>query len=447
MKHSPVKVFVLMAFFLWAGTVWASIGQTTTITNNNGDLVTLKLSGPGNLSVSLVNSNRGPIDKVILQNTGSTSTLAVTVKKSRTGSGRININAISGDGSLKNLSAKSADIVGSGINLGGSIGLVTIGDFRNSALRIGGNGVVPTALALASLSAGTISNSLIQVGGRVGKVSATQMLNSQLWQGYNPVDRTYPMTGGTFTNGSQIFSVSVTGLKGTGKPAFVGSTIAAQSIGSITLAGVNSNNNGVAFGILATNGIKSVSVKQPKFSWQPNGSNQQGIGDFQVRLPATVQITVASNLRTLTTGDVNNLTVSNNVYILSTNSPAAQGVHVGDVLVSGIGKGSLVKVLAVTNQGGSVVLHTTTASLTNIFQQAAFNQKIPFVPAMPTYLAPGVHMASTPQKSENSGVASAGYSCNFNFSQDLAPNGPAQVLLTGSAGLNITPNQIGRAHV
>ena len=490
----------------------AATSHSKIITNNNGDLVTVQLSGTGTLSISLVNSNRGPIDKILLQNTTSTSTLALTVKKSRTGTGLININSISGSGSLKSLNAKSANIVGSGINITGAIGALTIGNLVNSALTVGGTGVASTGLALdgftagtisnssiqvggnagkvsathivgsginlagaiksltignlansaltivgtgvastglamASFTAGTISNSSIQVGGHVGMVSATQMLNSRLWQGYSPVDSVYPMTGGTFTNGSSILSVSVTGLKGA---AFVNSTIAAQSIGSITLSSVNSNNNGVAFGILATTKIKSVSIKQPKFAWKVKGASQQGVGDFHVRLPATVQITVAANTRTLTTNDVSNMTVSNNVYVISTNAPTAQGVHIGDVLVSSVGKGSLVKVLSVTNQNGSVVMQTTPASLTNIFQQAAFNQTIPFVPAKQLYLAPGVNVVTnTPQptlrrrgqaRPEAGGDAGAGYSCDFNFSKDLNPNGPVHVTLTGSAGLDITPN-------
>ena len=359
---------------------------TQTLTNTGGDLVTVKLSGAGTMSITLVNTNLGPIDQIILQNTDGTSALAIKVKKSASGNGVVNVNAINGNGSLKSLSAKQANIIGAGINFGGAIGKMTIGNLANSAIAIGGTGVPTNTLTLASLTAGTISNSSIQVAGGVGRVTAAQMLSSQLWAGYTPGDSANPMTGGKFVNGGRILSINVKGLKRSSAPAFANSTIAAQSIGTVKLTSMNSGNNSVAFGVLAETAIKSVKVTHPKFTWKPEGAALQALNDFQVsRSPAVI---MASNVRVLSQADLSGAVLTNNVLLFPTNTPALQGVQPGEVLVSGAGNGFLVTVLTVTTQGGSLSLQTAPASLTNVFQKLSFNTTFSFVPAKVLYAAP-----------------------------------------------------------
>ena len=158
MKRVGLKLFAVIAMYLWAETAFAATGQTTTITNNNGDLVTVQLTGVGSLTVSLVNISQGPINRINLSGTDGNSALTIKVKKSAKGNGRIAVKSITGTGSLKSLTGTTTDIVGDGINFGGSIGKVTIGNLTSSGITIGGAGVSPTALALASLTAGTIVN-------------------------------------------------------------------------------------------------------------------------------------------------------------------------------------------------------------------------------------------------------------------------------------------------
>ena len=385
-----IMLFLALALWSPAPTYGASAGTTVTLTNFNSDLVTVQLNGAGTMSVSLVNTNQGPIDQIILQNTDGTSMLTINVKKSATGNGRISINSISGNGSLKGLSAKSADLVGSGINLRGFIGTLTIGNLTSSAITLGGDGVATNALTLGSFTAGVIDNSSIVVTGNVKKVTLGQMIDSELFAGFTPSSSSDPMGGGGFGNGYKIQSVSVNGLKGSTNTAFANSIIAAESIGTVEIASVNTNNNGVAFGILTgTSAIKSVSVKQPKFSWKPKwNSLKQTLNDFQVRRIAI--IVVSPNTRVLKAADLSGAVISTNSLIVATKAPSLQGVQPGDILVSGIGKGLLAKVVSVTPQGNTILLQTAPASLTNAFQTLAFDQTIPFQPGQVGYLAPGV---------------------------------------------------------
>ncbi|MGA2138898.1 MAG: hypothetical protein ABSH14_08565, partial [Verrucomicrobiia bacterium] len=445
-RFSPSLICCAFALVCFAQTVFgAGAGITTTITDADGDIATVQLSGSGTMTISLVNPSNGPIDHIALFNTDSSSSLTIKVKKSAAGDGMINVNAISGDGSLKTLSAKSANIVGSGINLGGFIGALTIKNLGSSTLTLQGNGVSPGGIVLGSFSGGVVSNSQIQIGGSVGKFSAAQMLNSQLWAGYTPGVSTNPMAGGTFANGCQIKSVSLKGAKGSVASAFVNSTIAAQSIGSVTLTSANTSNNGTPFGILADTGIKSVSVKQPKFKWNPKGHITQTLNDFQVRRLA--EVIIASHTRVLTAADLSGLVISNSVYTFSASAPSLQGVQVGDVLVSSVGGGFLVDVLSVTSGGGSLVLQTSPGSLTDAIQKGAFDQTIPFVPTTLLYLAPGVTVTTNNVAAARLARASAGtvtpqaslgqFTFNYTFDDvELAPD----VHLTGSADLTVTPS-------
>ena len=445
-RFCPSLICCAFALVCFAQTVFgAGAGITTTITDADGDIATVQLSGSGTMTVSLVNPSNGPIDHIALFNTDSSSSLTIKVKKSASGDGMINVNAISGDGSLKTLSAKSVNIVGSGINLGGVVGALTIGNLGNSTLALQGNGVPAGGVVLGSFSGGVVSGSQIQIGGSAGKFSAVQMLNSQFWAGYTPGVSTNPMAGGTFANGYQIKSVSLKGTKGSTASAFVNSTIAAQSIGSVALTSADTSNNGIPFGILTDTGIKSVSIKQPKFKWNLKGHNTQTLNDFQVRRLA--EVIIASHTRVLTGADLSGLVISNSVYAFSASAPSLQGVQAGDVLVSSAGGGFLVDVLSVTSDGGSLALQTSPGNLTDAIQKGSFDQTIPFVPTAPLYLAPGVTVttknvdkvrlaresASTVNPQASLGQLTVGYTFD-NF--ELAPN----VDLTGSVDITVTPN-------
>ena len=418
-------------------------GISRIITNDNGDIVTVQLTGAGSMSVTLVNTNQGPVNQVLLQNTDGTSALTIKVKKSATGNGVVNVNSIVGNGSLKSLSAKQANIVGSGISFGGSVGKVTIGNLADSAVAITGSGVGAGGLALGSLSCGVISNSQIQVNGSVGKVSASQMTDSLLWVGFTPSISMNPMAGGTFGTSNKIISVSLKGVKGSTAAAFVNSTIAAQSIGTLALGSVTTNNSGVVFGVLTDTGIRSASVKLPKFKWNANGRITQGLGDFQVRRLAEVIVTAQT--RVLTAADLVGSTLTSNQCVFSNTAPSLQGVQPGDVLVCGVGNGFLLKVLSVTPQGGTLVLQTVLATLTDVIAKGAFDQKATFVPSQLIYLAPGVTVSTNnpatlrPSTAMAAGPMAAHGQFTFAYNFDnvaLAPN----VTLSGSADLTVAPD-------
>ena len=451
-RFSPSLICCAFALVCFAvQTVFgAGTRMTTTIVDADGDIATVQLSGSGTMTVSLANSSNGPIDHIALFNTDSSSSLTIKVKKSVTGDGMINVNAITGDGSLKSLSAKSANIVGSGINLGGFIGAMTIKNLGNSTLMLHGNGVSPGGIVLGSFSGGVVSNSQIQIGGSVGKFSAAQMLNSQLWAGYTPGVSTNPMAGGTFVNGYQIKSVSLKGAKGSVASAFVNSTIAAQSIGTVALTSANTSNNGTPFGILADTGIKSVSVKQPKFQWNAKGRITQTLGDFEARRLAGV--VVASGVRIVQEANLADGAATNSTYLFDATSSAMQGLQPGDILVGGIGRGFLVKVVSATPQGSLVSVQTTPASLLDAIQEGAFDQTIPFSPATLLYLAPGTtvrtnnisrsKLARAKEAGLNDLVAKASSPTGqFVFDYTLNNVQLAEgVTLNGSVDLTITPN-------
>jgi hypothetical protein len=157
MKLGKLLQILGVVIFFWCGRAIqdASGDQTMVITNNNGDFVTLQLSGAGTMSVSLLNGNRGPINQLELFNTDRGSALSVKVKKSPTGGGRIAVNSIVVIGSLGVLKGKTMDIVGNGIDLEGSLGNAAIGNMVNSSIIVGGNGVASNSLALVSLTAGS----------------------------------------------------------------------------------------------------------------------------------------------------------------------------------------------------------------------------------------------------------------------------------------------------
>ena len=66
------------------------------------------------------------------------------------------------------------------------------------------------------------------------------------------------MGGGDFLSGLGIKSVTVKGIHGASGYAFVNSVLAADVVGTVKLASVQQNNDGLAFGVIADESIKSV---------------------------------------------------------------------------------------------------------------------------------------------------------------------------------------------
>jgi uncharacterized repeat protein (TIGR01451 family) len=139
------------------------------ITDGDGDTVSVTLKGAGTMEVHLIPGNN-PIDSIVLTNTDATSTLTIQVKKARTGGGDslVNIGSIVSDGGLKSITGKAVNLTGAGIQLGGSLGSVTVHSMVHSALTVAGSiktvnvGTFDasniTAVKLGSVKLGTVSN-------------------------------------------------------------------------------------------------------------------------------------------------------------------------------------------------------------------------------------------------------------------------------------------------
>jgi hypothetical protein len=139
----------------------------------------------------------------------------------------------------------------------GNLLLGYAGNISFSTFTLTGNDGTTGAFGLKSLTAkGRVESSLIDVErGNVGAVTVGRFYRSQLHVNYTP-DAVLPFDqGGTFGQGNfSLLSFKTTAVP-TADPtnpfhwAFLGSEIAAQSIGTVTLSGLNTDNQGVAFGI------------------------------------------------------------------------------------------------------------------------------------------------------------------------------------------------------
>lgn len=111
-----------------------------TLTDEDGDTVTIKFSGPGAAAVIQDDPDgdgSGAIQEIVLSNTDPLkSKLTVTVKKARgavgEGIGFVEIGRVSGTG-LKSFTAKTANLVGDGIDLEGYLGSLVLYDVLNGA--------------------------------------------------------------------------------------------------------------------------------------------------------------------------------------------------------------------------------------------------------------------------------------------------------------------------
>jgi hypothetical protein len=107
----------------------------STFTDADGDQVTISLGGKvGTLTYYLTNG-KGPISEIDLSGTDpATSTVSITVKKVKGGSGdgRVGIGEVDGTG-FKSFTAKTGDVTGAGFNLSGFAGSITVGNVSNGA--------------------------------------------------------------------------------------------------------------------------------------------------------------------------------------------------------------------------------------------------------------------------------------------------------------------------
>ncbi|MBO0697545.1 MAG: hypothetical protein J2P46_04060 [Zavarzinella sp.] len=133
------------------------------------------------------------------------------------------------------------------------------GDIQASTITVTGNDGTAAHNGIKSLTAkGTVNFSLFDVkGGNVGTFTVGRFLNSQLYLNYTPHDPATQAfnTGGTFgAQGFKLgtFKTTATPLGVPGNPvnwAFANSEVAADTVGTVTLSGLQTDNAGTAFGI------------------------------------------------------------------------------------------------------------------------------------------------------------------------------------------------------
>jgi len=231
------------------GTVKA--GSLTAFTAGGGGAVTMNVTGA-------VGSVIGKGSGLALDlSAGSVKLLKVPGALSGNGGTSNVTNGISSltAGSIADLNL-TAKFLGT-VLVSGNVTLGIAGDIANSTFTLTGNDGTLGAFGIKSLTAkGRVDASRFDVErGNVGPVVVGRFYNSQLYLNYTP-DAVLPFNqGGTFGNpGFKLTSFKTTAVP-TPDPsnpfqwAFRGSEIAADTIGTVTLSGLSTDNFGQAFGI------------------------------------------------------------------------------------------------------------------------------------------------------------------------------------------------------
>ncbi len=176
------------------------------ITDGDGDIVSVTLRGHGSLQVRLIGGN-DPIDSIVLTGTDATSALTILVKKVRGGAGDgfVNIGSIISDGSLKSITGRSVNLTGGGIQLAGSLGSVTLHSMVRSALTVAG--------PIKTVNVGTFDASNITAT-KLGSVRLVTLANTsgspsfgiQAQQAGGTLSVTHPRMHGKITTTSNLSS-------------------------------------------------------------------------------------------------------------------------------------------------------------------------------------------------------------------------------------------------
>jgi uncharacterized repeat protein (TIGR01451 family) len=222
--------------------------KTVTLKDVDGDDVTVQLTGNGDMVVSLVNGDSGPIDQIALSDTDQTSVLKVKVRRAEGGDGLVDVGQVVGVGGLQIFNARGVNLVNGGISLGGMLGNVRVNALRQADI-------------VSSVSIGT--------------VRMVAMEDAMIAAGFTPTNLDDPMAGGAFAPAGVIRSV--------GAAKFARSVVVASSVGSVKFGLANVDGGGKQCGVLAVGKISAVSLKSPAFHWNRNGADDQWTGDFHVR--------------------------------------------------------------------------------------------------------------------------------------------------------------------
>ncbi len=237
-----------------------AIGKKLTLVDSSGDHVTLKLSGPGTLSATLVNGEANNSDLYSLHLTGATAKTSVTVTTQHGGS--TNVGSFISDSSIKGLTFGPGVSVGAGGN-----GEVTIAG-NLGALKIGGAlSAEVTAAVVGSLSAASVDESHVEIGG-VGKVTIAGAFTDSHLSAVGNLGKVAIKGSVTHSDidGASLSSLSAGSLEQT-------SIDIGGRIGSITVSAHGSSTGVVGSTVLAGQSVVPASV---------SGLNAAGIGKLTI---------------------------------------------------------------------------------------------------------------------------------------------------------------------
>jgi hypothetical protein len=159
-------------------------GKTGTFTDSDGDIYTIKLTGPGVMGYVLDDPDHdghGGLARLVLDDTTvGLSALTVTVKKAKTGDGLVNFGTLLGTegAGLKTLTAAAVSFNDGGIDFAtGALGSVTVRDLLNGSNIIGGAAaLVKTNLTIHALG----DNSTISLGTEIATFKAAWLGNASI---------------------------------------------------------------------------------------------------------------------------------------------------------------------------------------------------------------------------------------------------------------------------
>lgn len=322
--------------------VLSPVNRVLAFMDDDGDIVTTKLSGnAGTASIALTNG-KGPIDTIQLTGTDPLRTaLSISVKKNRltsTDNGRVSLGRVVGSG-LAKLTGKAVNLDGAGIALDAPVKSIVFADIRNgadilttglglgvrTAITVGvvedgttiqlenplrvlkaasfgeGNVVAPSAGTIAirgnfladltltgdGVLLGKPTLNALKVSGNIDGSMMQVLGNVNLVQASSfrnsdlLVGARYDENGGlVFDFPSQLKTFKVTG----GFDGFQNARVAATSFRSIYLRSVDTDNEGTSFGFMADLALGKVKVAFPAFTYLPLLPGAQGMGDFAVEV-------------------------------------------------------------------------------------------------------------------------------------------------------------------
>lgn len=200
------------------------------------------------------------------------------------------------DGQLKLTSAK----VGAGtIETAALISLAVkgdkaaslLGDFESDITIVPGKTLSEKEAKQNLLGAVNVAGRVIDVDifapGHAGAFKTGTFEHSSLFLGYAPTMSATPLAGGLFNGGDfKLASFTAKGIKDSLLPAYDDSVVVAARLGAISLASLDTDNGGIAFGFGARLGIEkniaAIVVKAPEIKLNSKSTFPHVTGDFNV---------------------------------------------------------------------------------------------------------------------------------------------------------------------